>query len=143
MLGFHFCFFIWSASMDIFVHSPVIKEACTECSVCGSTIIVLFNWHLIDSHSTYLFFLSERTLNNCSMRSFSVKHLGTSELSIPSLFPLCAGSIQWLWALGKHEEYEPFLLNSGNRDHHLGSYKTVRAARRSSFSHMGWGFPVL
>lgn len=143
MLGFHFCFFIWSASRNIFVHSPITKGACTVCSVCDSTIIVLFNWHLIDSRSTYLFFLSERTFNNSSVRSLSVKHLGTSELSIPSLFPHCAVSIRWLWAFGEGAEYKPFPHNSRNGDHYLGSHRSARAACRSSSSHMGWGFPAL
>lgn len=93
-LGFHFCFFIWSASVNIFVHSPNTEEPCTECSVCDSTIILLFNWCLTDRCNTCLFLLFERTCNNCSIW-FLEKHLGASELSIPSLFPHCTGSIWW------------------------------------------------
>lgn len=86
ILVFNFHFFIWFARRNIFVHFSVTKEDCTECSMCDLIIIILFNF--IDRCKTYLFFLSERTCNNCSKWSFSVKHLGTSELSITSLL-LC------------------------------------------------------
>lgn len=77
--------FSFSLPEKFFVYFSVTKEDCTECSVCDLTIIILFNCQLfIDRCRTCLFFLSERIFN-CSKRSFSVKHLGTSELSITCL----------------------------------------------------------